>query len=165
LENQVQTCRQCGNPLEDHVITFDPDEFATAGRYNPDGRLALCGYQPTHYDPISNMVEFVGPFSDNTYRALVAGYEVPYLRLWLQKGTEDQWTLQLSGPGTATYLKDAPDQEVRRWVSYLATAMAIAAGFTSFGGASRTIHPFSVKAYTIELTGESGGIVSEPKGI
>lgn len=82
-------------------------------------------------------VQAIGPWVDS-YRLTVYGYEVPYLEAHLDPGTEDQWSLSLDH----RYGLDCSHAELERWLPFLANAMAVAAGYTSFGEHAQPTNPF-----------------------
>lgn len=85
-------------------------------------------------------VEMVGPFTPE-YKVAVNGYVVPHLTAVLIEGTEDQWNLICDG----RFMMQAPDHEVRRWLWFIANAMAVAAGYSSHGEHSCVPNPYRVQ--------------------
>lgn len=78
--------------------------------------------------------EWVGPFPEEI-RLVVDGYQVPHIAA---RKNGDGWTLVLDG----RYAIDVTEDEVERWLWWVANAMAVAAGYTSFGEHSAPLNPF-----------------------
>jgi hypothetical protein len=90
------------------------------------------------------MLEFIGPFGDDNYVFSIDGYKVPYLEG--KKVGENEWYITLSRAGAAVFgSKKYTAFELQTELPFIVTCMAVAAGFTSFGGNAREINPFDVK--------------------
>lgn len=87
-------------------------------------------------------VRFHGPFTEPSYRLTVYGYKVPHMRAELLAGTEDHWNLVLDG---RFMLPEVSGDEIRRWLPFLANAMAIAAGYSAHGEHARKSNPYKTK--------------------
>ena len=90
-------------------------------------------------------VETIGPFKDTYYKLTFNGYEVPYIKANLVPGTEDTWLLFLD----SRFGIEVSGDELRRWLWFVANAMAVAAGYTSHGEHCRVRNPFMVKVMGI----------------
>ena len=85
------------------------------------------------------MLEFIGPFGDDNYVFSVDGYKVPYLEG--KKVGENEWYITLNRPGAGLF----GSKKLQTELPFIASCMAVAAGFTSFGANAREINPFDVK--------------------
>lgn len=143
----VQTCKQCGKQLDDHALVFDENGFASAGSYNPAGDFTMCGSPDTQHDPLNSRVETIGPFNTGDYYLIsCGGYKVPYLQAWLMAGTEDRWVIAvMDGDRSVMMVEDVVDTEFKKLVPIIANGMALAAGYTSFGGGAKPRNPFMLK--------------------
>jgi hypothetical protein len=91
-------------------------------------------------------VEYVGPFGGEHYRFTVHGYQIPGLTGNIAAGEETVWNLFLDGRfGIA-----CAQEELFRWLPFLAHAMAIAGGYSCFGEQSRPVNPYAVRMIGIE---------------
>ena len=97
-------------------------------------------------------VELIGPFIEE-HKITVGGYVAPHLRAVLQSGTEDVWTICCDG----RFLMEAPDAEVKRWLWFVANAMAVAAGYTNHGKGARPQNLYEVQMSRIEFVDHDGG--------
>lgn len=97
---------------------------------------------PTFHDETSNDdlahpygVEFFGPLAvEPVYRLLIDGKQVPYLTLHpIKNDPEGEWVLSLDGRRIIV----GTDLEIRKWVSFIAMAMAVSAGYVCFGSDKR----------------------------
>lgn len=87
-------------------------------------------------------VEFLGPL-EPTYQPLVNGRRVPYLTLRpVQNDPDGEWALSLDN----RFVIVGSDLEVRKWVRFIADAMAVAAGYPCFGTDKRS-NPFNVRVF------------------
>lgn len=100
-------------------------------------------------------VEFFGPVLRDSHDVLVDGRRVPYLTLH-QEG--DVWWLTLDN----RFGISGTDAEVRKWARFLADAMAIAAGYSSFGTDQRRLNPFNRRVTTLSVE-EMRQITDEPE--
>ncbi len=90
----------------------------------------------------------IGPFCDGDYyRLTVDGYEVPYLRAHLRKGTEDLWDILLD----RRFGYELTDAELHKVLPLLANAMAIAAGYSCHGEHCRPTNPFQVRMIGVSV--------------
>lgn len=89
--------------------------------------------------------EFHGPFIEH-YRLTVDGYHVPHLTAQLVPGTEDHWNLVCDG----RFMLDAPGEEIRRWLWFVANCMAVAAGYSCHGENCRPINPYMLRMSRID---------------
>ena len=85
-------------------------------------------------------IEFHGPTDDPQYRVLRNGQEIPYLALSYEH--DGQCVLVLDHRWMIT----GTDDEVRKWASFLADAMAVSAGYVCFGSDKR-INPHNGPTY------------------
>jgi len=69
-------------------------------------------------------------------RVLVDSRIVPHLRLF--EGADGQASLVLDG----RFGVDGTEDEIRKWVCFVAHAMAVAAGYSCFGEQSAPMNPF-----------------------
>ena len=84
--------------------------------------------------------EMVGPFALPDYKITVHGYRVPHIMAHLKAGTEGRWVLVLD----ERFMLEVEDDEVRRWMPFLANAMAVAAGYSAHGENSQPVNPYKV---------------------
>ncbi len=70
-------------------------------------------------------VEMIGPFEHVEYQVSLDGFRVPYLRAWPNNPQHTEWTLLLDGRLSISI----PADHLTSYVSFLADAMAIAAGY------------------------------------
>jgi hypothetical protein len=89
--------------------------------------------------------EYIGPFIDK-YKLLVEGCIVPYLTA--TKNNNGDWNLTLD----ERYGITATEEEVGKWLWFLAYAMAVAAGYTCFGENSKQMNLFSRVAHGISVS-------------
>lgn len=83
-------------------------------------------------------VKIIGPFVAE-YRLTVRDFRVPYMSAFpMQDGS---WNLVCD----ERFMIECTDDELRKWLPYLADAMAVAAGFSSFGENARPVNPFAVR--------------------
>lgn len=88
------------------------------------------------------VTETVGPFNDGDfYRLTYDGYVLPHVHAHLRKGTEHIWDIALDG----RLWFELTDTELHHVIPLLANAMAIAAGYSSFGENCRMLNPFQVR--------------------
>lgn len=83
-------------------------------------------------------VEAVGPFIRDEYDLTVDGYQVPYIQASKLETGDYQWTLRLD----RRYAIDCTDLEMRKWLWFIADAMAVAAGYSSHGRHCKPLNPF-----------------------
>ncbi len=95
-------------------------------------------YNQDYYDKHPYGVEALGP-GQSDYKLVIEGYEVPYLRAHELKEGDEQWALVLDERA----LIFCTDMEMRKWVRFIADAMAVAAGYTSFGVHCQPRNPFT----------------------
>ncbi len=69
-------------------------------------------------------------------RVIHNNYRVPHLRFFRQD--EGHGTLVLDG----RFGIDGTEEEIKRWVGFVADAMAVAAGYSCFGEHSAKLNPF-----------------------
>lgn len=87
-------------------------------------------------------VDTIGPFNNGDYyRLVINGYKVPYLVARLRKGTEDLWDIILDD----RFAYEMTDRELKNALPLIADAMAIAAGYSSFGEHCLPANPFKIK--------------------
>ncbi len=86
-------------------------------------------------------VELVGPNTCGRYRIVVQGYRVPYMVAYRRSDTDTDWSILLD----ERFEFDLNDDELRRCMSLVANAMAIAAGYTAFGENAHPRNPFSTR--------------------
>lgn len=92
-------------------------------------------------------VDFIGPFEPE-WKVTSRGYLVPQLKATVhQNGTV---TLILDD----RMVIDGPADEVRKWVSFIADAMAVAAGYSCHGENSRQPNPYKVGLSKIDHIGQ-----------
>jgi hypothetical protein len=90
-------------------------------------------------------IERIGPFSD-FYQITIDGYLVPYIEL--RKYPDGRgWDLTLNH----CHGVDMTDEEVNKFIWWIANAMAVAAGYTSFGEHSKPANPFSTRCFGISI--------------
>ena len=85
----------------------------------------------------------VGPFGEY-YRVRVGNFEVPYIEA---HKTKDGWSLTLDH----RFGVDMSDDELQRFMWWIANAMAIAAGYTSFGENSKPSNPFKTQLVGLNI--------------
>jgi hypothetical protein len=97
-------------------------------------------------DPISNEghTEIIGPFDDSYHIVTIDGYQVPYLKLHKHGAV---WTVVLDD----RFLIDGTEEEVAKWVRFMADAMAVSAGLSCFGANCQPINKFKVKVFGLSL--------------
>jgi hypothetical protein len=76
---------------------------------------------------LDGRVEYTGPFALPEYRLTVGGYKVPYIMG--KKNKDGTWFLSLDG----RFGIDTTEEEISKWIWFVANAMAIAAGYSCFG--------------------------------
>jgi hypothetical protein len=91
------------------------------------------------------VTEYIGAFSGEYYRITVEGYKVPHIIV--RKLENDKWDLVLDERFSIT----ASGEEIQRWMWWVANAMAIAGGFTSFGENSLPMHPYNCKMVSLSM--------------
>jgi hypothetical protein len=89
--------------------------------------------------------ERIGPFEESYYSVVVDGYLVPNIKAY--KTSENGWKLVL-GDRFSILVTEA---EINAWLWWVANAMAIAAGYTSFGENCQPSNPFTCRAIGISL--------------
>jgi hypothetical protein len=93
-------------------------------------------------DPLApRYVEASGPWHRPGWEFNVGGYRVPHVQASLMEGEEKRWLLDLD----RRFLLEADDEEVQRWMPFLAHAMAIAAGYSCHGEGCTPLNPFAVR--------------------
>ncbi len=98
-------------------------------------------------DPIGKYgTRIIGPFTPQ-YKLSVNGYEVPHLTAIPQTGKNDG---MISLCLDERFLIEASQDEVEKWMPFLANAMAVAAGYSCHGENSCVPNPFKVKIMGIE---------------
>lgn len=101
------------------------------------------------YDPLDARVEYVGPFSDGSYIATIGGYSIPYTKLMKMK---DGWWVYLTRDGCAsTGAGPFIESDMSQSLWLLARGMAMAAGYTSFGGGAVEANPFKSRLIGLGL--------------
>lgn len=93
-------------------------------------------------------VEASGPWVRPEWEFNVGGFRVPHVQASLANGHEKTWVLSLD----RRFLLEADDEEVQRWMPFLAHAMAIAAGYTCHGNGCRPKNPFTVRVSGLDGT-------------
>jgi hypothetical protein len=84
-------------------------------------------------------VEYIGPFETNEYKILIDGYKVPYISA---KHLEiDKWELLLDD----RYSLIATSDQIQNWMWWVANAMAISGGYTSFGENAEKTNMYKTK--------------------
>lgn len=71
----------------------------------------------------------------------VDGYKVPHITVIKHTAPENDGLLSLSLPNGGGGM-DATEDEVKKWAWWIAQAMAVAAGYTTFGKGSIPANPF-----------------------
>ncbi|HET8627408.1 MAG TPA: hypothetical protein VFL91_08310 [Thermomicrobiales bacterium] len=104
-------------------------------------------------------VGIIGPFVEE-WRLTVDGYRVPYLTAY-PGGAPDTWHLVLDG----RFGVDVTDEEPRRWLWFVANAMAVAAGYSSFGEHCRPINPFTLRMSELGEAGPETNGAGEREGL
>lgn len=106
---------------------------------------------------MSHRVEIVRDFGSDEHRLIVDDYEVPYTRAFLKAETEDVWTVIFKTAGSMGCWIDVKDEELRRWVPFLAQVMAKCAGYTHFGEGSKLANPFGYRAarLSVQIDGDT----------
>lgn len=85
-------------------------------------------------------VEFIGPFVPE-HRVVCDGFAVPYLTVH----PREDGTVRLCLDGR--FLIEATGEEARKWIWFIANAMAVSAGYSCFGDNSvKDPNPFQVRA-------------------
>lgn len=102
-------------------------------------------------------VQFFGPVMRDSHDVLVDGKRVPYLTLHQEA---DVWWLTLDNRLAIS----GSDEEVRKWVRFLADAMAVSAGYSSFGTNQRRLNQFNRRVTTLSAE-EMQQITDEPSAI
>ena len=86
--------------------------------------------------------EIIGPFRGDGYYVSVGGFKVPHILLIKRKDLpKGYWECVLDG----RLAHDMPTREVLRWMPLVANAMAVAAGYSSFGENCRPSNPYQVR--------------------
>jgi len=83
-------------------------------------------------------IENIGPFQEY-YKISIDGYVVPKIKAY--KSDDGKWSIVLDG----RFGISASEEDVDRWMHIVANAMAIGAGYSSFGESSQKMNPYSVK--------------------
>jgi hypothetical protein len=91
------------------------------------------------YDPLDGRVEYIGPFEKVFFKLSVGGYKVPFIEG--RKNKDGSWTLVLD----ERFAIDTTENEIANWIGFIANAMAIAAGYSSFGGGGVPHNRFKTK--------------------
>lgn len=94
--------------------------------------------------PAKPMVEFVGPFVEE-WRVLSEGCSVPHLSAIVMKSGDISLALD------RRFLVEGSPEEVRKWVWFIAHAMAVAAGWSCHGPNSRKVNPYNVQAFGVDM--------------
>jgi hypothetical protein len=97
---------------------------------------------------VSQQVEIVGPFTPgNIYYLVVEGCKVPHIQLFKNEHPQNdwerefEWYLVLDG----RFGQFANEKDIIYWATWLANAMAVAAGFTYHGPNSKQMNLFAYK--------------------
>lgn len=90
-------------------------------------------------------LECIGPFGDGSFLLTIDGLRVPYLKAWDKGG--GRWSIVLD----EYYAIDTNEEEIERWVRFLADAMARVAGWTCFGEDKKQVDLFNIKLIGISL--------------
>lgn len=94
------------------------------------------------------MTEFIGPFE--THHVAVDGFLVPCLTVMPHKGEADGLVdVVLDGRYSVTCEPD----EAKKWIWIIANAMAIGAGYSSFGENSEVHNRYKTRIHCISGTG------------
>ena len=88
----------------------------------------------------------IGPFVDS-YRLTVLDYRVPYLAA--NKREDGSWWLVLD----ERFGIECSDDDLRKWVPFLADAMAVAAGYSCHGDHSGPTNPFKTRLLGVTPSG------------
>ena len=90
------------------------------------------------------VVEYIGEI-ENSYPYIITinGYIVPHITGAKLSGK--RWSLKIK-----SHVIDTTEDEIQRWIPFLADAMAFCAGYT-FGENSHPINIFSHRAYGITI--------------
>lgn len=91
--------------------------------------------------PSSNGVAIVGPFHERS-KISVDGYVVPYISCIKHSGKLDGAVSLLAD---SRFGLDTTEDEVKRWMPFVAHAMAIAAGRSCHGKGGQPLDPFGVQ--------------------
>lgn len=98
--------------------------------------------------PLSG-TEFVGPFQGDEYRVTVSGYQVPNITAQMDPDSH-----RLSLILDNRFAIDTTQEEARRWLWWVADAMAIASGYSSFGPFSEKANPFRHRLTGVSMDAE-----------
>jgi|SRR4051812_6093245 hypothetical protein len=90
------------------------------------------------YDAFPYGVKIIGPFIEE-HRLTVLDYRVPYITAYPLNGGMVRLVLD------ERFAIEGTDDEVRKWVPFLANAMAVAAGFSCHGEPSGPVNPFKTR--------------------
>jgi hypothetical protein len=103
-------------------------------------------------DPLQpRFVEASGPWHRPGWEFSVGGFRVPYVQAALVEGEEKRWVLDLD----RRFMLEVDDEEVQRWMPFLAHAMAIAAGYSCHGEGCTLLNPFSVRVTGLDGVDET----------
>jgi hypothetical protein len=80
-------------------------------------------------------IEFHGPVAvEPVFYPLIDGKRIPHVTLHpVRDDPEGDWALELDG----RWLIVGTDSEIRKWLAFLANAMAVSAGYVCFGSDKR----------------------------
>lgn len=81
-------------------------------------------------------VKIIGPFVEE-YKLTIKDFEVPHLKA--TSAGEGYWNLFISGGPS---MIQCSDDELRKWIGFIADAMAVAAGYSSHGEHSGRVNPY-----------------------
>jgi hypothetical protein len=104
------------------------------------------------YEQLDARVERVGPFNESYYKITIGGYLVPYIKAY--KNIDGSWTLLLDGRFAIDIQNE---EEIQRWVWWVANAMAIASGYSCFGANSAPIDLFNRQLIGLSQNETDGG--------
>lgn len=83
--------------------------------------------------------QFIGPFERKAWAITVDGYRVPHIEAL--NVADGQLGLLLDG----RYMVQCTEEEARRFLWFIANAMAVAAGYSAHGRHCTQLNPFQVR--------------------
>jgi hypothetical protein len=135
-----------------------PERTADQDPMLQEARELLADVPPI---PPPTKVEFIGPFGTGTrHYVTIDGFRVPYIAAHREIGGADDGLMSLLLDDRFGF--NATEDECRHWLPFLANAMAIAAGYSSFGAHAGRDNPFRHRLIGITSVESAEATEGEP---
>jgi hypothetical protein len=145
-EAQSQHVRNLGRrAIEENREALEMFEKYDQGMTNPQGGELNGPFDPNAEPEIDCLahpygVQMIGPVYRDPYDVVSGGYSVPHLTAMPLKDKPGHWVLTLD----RRFSIECEDLEMRKWVWFVANAMALGAGYPCHG-AKEKFNPFRVR--------------------